>query len=161
MYMVFKVISESVNNGLMNWGTSGSDSHWPFSDGVQYNDFGATARKTVGNPSVSLTSTYRIIRIYSAASDWKFFIDGGAGGSSGGTTAFFSTATNTVGWASSGVNLGANAGLTAFLDGRIAELFFANATTDGQKAEGYLAHKWGLTGELDSAHPYKSSPPTV
>ena len=41
-------------------------------------------------------------------------------------------------------------------------------TIDGQliqgveieKAEGYLAHKWGLEGNLDSSHPYKSTPPT-
>lgn len=26
---------------------------------------------------------------------------------------------------------------------------------------GYAAHRWGLTGNLDSGHPYKTSPPTV
>jgi hypothetical protein len=30
-----------------------------------------------------------------------------------------------------------------------------------QKAEGYLAHKWGLTANLPSDHPYKTNPPTV
>lgn len=30
-----------------------------------------------------------------------------------------------------------------------------------QTIEGYLAHKWGLTAELPSAHPYKSAPPTT
>ena len=29
-----------------------------------------------------------------------------------------------------------------------------------EKAEGYLAHKWGLEGNLVSSHPYKSTPPT-
>ena len=29
-----------------------------------------------------------------------------------------------------------------------------------EKAEGYLAHKWGLTGNLLSTHPYKNTPPT-
>ena len=33
-------------------------------------------------------------------------------------------------------------------------------TTQLEKAEGYLAHKWGLEGNLDSSHPYKSTPPT-
>jgi hypothetical protein len=28
-----------------------------------------------------------------------------------------------------------------------------------QKIEGYLAHKWGLTSNLNSIHPYKTSPP--
>jgi hypothetical protein len=36
----------------------------------------------------------------------------------------------------------------------------AEATTDQRdKIEGYLAHKWGLTANLPSGHPYKSSPP--
>jgi len=29
-----------------------------------------------------------------------------------------------------------------------------------EQAEGYLAHKWGLTGSLPVSHPYKSSAPT-
>jgi len=31
--------------------------------------------------------------------------------------------------------------------------------SDRQKLEGYLAHKWGLTGNLPADHPYKNSPP--
>ena len=30
-----------------------------------------------------------------------------------------------------------------------------------EKIEGYLAHKWGLEGNLPSDHPYKNSPPTM
>jgi hypothetical protein len=33
------------------------------------------------------------------------------------------------------------------------------STTDRQKLEGYLAHKWGFTADLPSGHPYKSLPP--
>ncbi|MBD2653680.1 hypothetical protein H6G45_09290 [Synechocystis sp. FACHB-383] len=33
------------------------------------------------------------------------------------------------------------------------------STGDRQKLEGYLAHKWGLTGGLASDHPYKTSYP--
>ncbi|MEK9516483.1 MAG: hypothetical protein VWZ97_00535, partial [Flavobacteriaceae bacterium] len=51
--------------------------------------------------------------------------------------------------------------------GRLAEHFFKAGVpgtggtdiTDVQKAEGYLAHKWGLTSSLPSNHPYKSSAP--
>jgi len=55
------------------------------------------------------------------------------------------------------------------LDGKLGE-FIAYATMPGssgtaldrlEKAEGYLAHKWGLTNSLPSSHPYKNSPPTV
>ena len=55
------------------------------------------------------------------------------------------------------------------LDGRMAEYFHIAGTpgTGGTnideviKAEGYLAHKWGLTTILPSNHPYKNTQPTV
>tara|TARA_B100000900_G_scaffold415741_1_gene446943 strand:+ start:1113 stop:2273 length:1161 start_codon:yes stop_codon:yes gene_type:complete len=55
------------------------------------------------------------------------------------------------------------------LDGRLAE-FFAVADIPGtggtdltnlEKAEGYMAWKWGLESDLPSSHPYKNSAPTV
>jgi hypothetical protein len=33
------------------------------------------------------------------------------------------------------------------------------STADRQKSEGYLAWKWGLTGNLSSSHPYKFAAP--
>ena len=55
------------------------------------------------------------------------------------------------------------------LDGRMAEYFHVAGVpgtggtdiTDVEKAEGYIAHKWGLEGNLPAGHPYKSSAPTV
>lgn len=35
------------------------------------------------------------------------------------------------------------------------------STSDRQKIEGYLAHKWGMDGNLDSSHPYALSAPTI
>ena len=54
------------------------------------------------------------------------------------------------------------------LDGRMAEYFHVAGVpgtgstdiSDVEKAEGYLAHKWGLTSSLPSLHPYKNSAPT-
>ena len=54
------------------------------------------------------------------------------------------------------------------MQGRMAEFFTVadvpgtggTDITDFEKAEGYLAHKWGLTGNLPVSHPYKSSAPT-
>jgi len=54
------------------------------------------------------------------------------------------------------------------LDGRLAEFISVKDIpgtggtdiSDVEKAEGYLAHKWGLTGNLPVSHPYKSSAPT-
>ena len=53
------------------------------------------------------------------------------------------------------------------LDGRVAEFFVVGALpgtggtdiTEFEKAEGYLAHKWGLTGNLPSGHPFKNVSP--
>jgi hypothetical protein len=47
--------------------------------------------------------------------------------------------------------------------GAINEVIVANyAATDStrQRIEGYLAHKWGLTANLPSSHPYKTVGPT-
>jgi hypothetical protein len=47
--------------------------------------------------------------------------------------------------------------------GYCAELIDLGATpstTNRQKIEGYLAHKWGLTANLPSDHPYKTVGPT-
>lgn len=54
------------------------------------------------------------------------------------------------------------------LQGRVAEFFSVKDIpgtggtdiSDVEKAEGYLAHKWGLTGNLPVTHPYKSSAPS-
>jgi len=46
--------------------------------------------------------------------------------------------------------------------GDIAEVIFYDSSlgsTDREKVEGYLAHKWGLTAGLPVSHPYKSSAP--
>ncbi len=53
------------------------------------------------------------------------------------------------------------------LNGRMAEFFHVadipgtggTDISDVEKAEGYLAHKWGLEGNLPLSHPYKSSAP--
>ncbi|MDA8774178.1 hypothetical protein N9N13_00495, partial [Opitutales bacterium] len=47
--------------------------------------------------------------------------------------------------------------------GEIAEVLVYNESVNSvnrQKIEGYLAHKWGLTSELDPIHPYSSTPPS-
>jgi hypothetical protein len=50
---------------------------------------------------------------------------------------------------------------TSTEDVDIAEIVIAEtkSTDDREKLEGYLAHKWGLTSNLPSTHPYKSSAP--
>lgn len=159
LYAVQKVITTSVAQGAYGDFGAGGTEYYPYSDGNIYSGFGATARKTVGTPTATLTA-YRIFSIYTATNDWALYVDGGTGGSGGGTSPLFSTATNTVGFPS-GAWLGANSALNG-LDGWIAEIYFTNAkqsTTDRQKSEGYLAYKWGLQGNLAATHPYKSTRP--
>jgi hypothetical protein len=51
-----------------------------------------------------------------------------------------------------------------FLNGFISEMVVTNgvlSTTDRQRLEGYLAHKWGLQANLPAGHPFKNTPPTV
>lgn len=55
-----------------------------------------------------------------------------------------------------------NGGTFTFFDGLIGEIVCCTAvlgSTDRQKLEGYLAHKWGASDELDAGHPYKSAAP--
>ena len=52
---------------------------------------------------------------------------------------------------------------TPYSDGRFCEYIILRrnaTTTERQKLEGYLAHKWGLTANLPSDHPYKTVGPT-
>jgi len=52
-------------------------------------------------------------------------------------------------------NLGMNEGGAFSVEGFFGECILHNDNTMIEKIEGYLAHKWGLEGSLDSAHPYK------
>ena len=76
-------------NVLNNVGNAGGISgHYPFSDGVIYDEFATTSRKTVGNPTPSLAN----LHVYEAVSDsnlFKSFIN---------NSEIFTTATNTVGY---------------------------------------------------------------
>ena len=48
-------------------------------------------------------------------------------------------------------------------DGQIAEVLVFDKEVNlvnRQKIEGYLAHKWGLNGQLPNLHPYRVDPPS-
>jgi hypothetical protein len=47
------------------------------------------------------------------------------------------------------------------VEGFIAEIVFFSDLTQTEKIEGYLAHKWGIEGNLDSTHPYALAAPTI
>ena len=52
----------------------------------------------------------------------------------------------------------------SYLNGFISEIVATNellSTTDRQRLEGYLAHKWGLIANLPGGHPFKFTPPYI
>lgn len=60
--------------------------------------------------------------------------------------------------------IGINPQLNSGFGGDIAEIIVADyvpSQEDRQKIEGYLAHKWGLEGNLPAEHPYKSEAPAI
>ena len=53
---------------------------------------------------------------------------------------------------------------TGYFSGNAGEIIVttsALSTSDCEKMEGYLAHKWALTGSLPAGHPYKTVAPTI
>lgn len=54
-------------------------------------------------------------------------------------------------------NVGSNTG--KICEVVVSDSLFSN--DNRQRIEGYLAHKWGITANLPSDHPYKSAAPTV
>ncbi len=63
------------------------------------------------------------------------------------------------------VTIGASEdGTDRFFNGDIGEIILIKrtlTTDERDKMEGYLAHKWGLEGDLPGGHPYFTNPPTT
>jgi len=59
----------------------------------------------------------------------------------------------------SSLNIGGNESESSNLQGYIAEMIFFKDLNKQNESEGYLAHKWGLTQNLPSDHPYKTAQP--
>jgi hypothetical protein len=98
------------------------------------------------------------VRIDYTSGNVAQFIDGTQDGSATIGTTGNSESTNTA-----AIKMGRFDVSFAALTGDVAEVIVCDAalsTGDRQKLEGYLAHKWGLTGNLPAGHPYLSAPPT-
>lgn len=48
-----------------------------------------------------------------------------------------------------------------YTEGYWGELVATSDTSNNEKVQGYLAHKWGLADKLPSSHTYKTSAPTI
>lgn len=94
IHRLFKLADDpppSGNGTFWAFGNSGSSIHVPFTDGIIYDDFGSTTRKTVGNPGLSMTS-WRLVSTYSKANDWKYYLDANLLHSDNANTVGFNTA---------------------------------------------------------------------
>jgi hypothetical protein len=83
-----------------------------------------------------------------------FYLDGTAASAVSSTGNFTSTPQLTI------FNDSTNAGWT----GKCSEFILGDTTlssADRERIEGYLAHKWALTGNLPGGHPYKTAAPTA
>lgn len=61
----------------------------------------------------------------------------------------------------SSLNIGTNESESSPIKGYIAEVVFFTESSDEEKIEGYLAHKWQLQEGLPSSHPYKKIDPFI
>jgi hypothetical protein len=99
------------------------------------------------------TGVYYIITINASSLGGQIFING-TDVTASGTASTSSYLFNQIGRRLTG---------TEPLNGKIAETFWmptSDNTKLRQQAEGYLAHKWGLTANLPTDHPYKAAAPT-
>lgn len=124
-------------SGSWKFGSNATDCHYPFTDGVIYEDFGTTARKTVGNPTPSLAS-WRLYNVISVSGEWTANLDG---------TQIYTTATNTVGFSTAPI-IGGNVANDRRLDGDIAEFIVYNKKLEVPErtaVKTYIANRYALT----------------
>lgn len=74
-----------------------------------------------------------------------------------------STGATSTAWGTGNGEIGRGyAGVGYYYKGLVYEIIICASepgTSDRQKVEGYLAHKWGMTANLPSDHPYKTTAP--
>lgn len=118
---------------------------------------GTTGRWYDANPSTftfpSANSAYSCSIVQDSTSG-GLRVDGGTAAATGGATTSFGNGAFGIGSIATGTGL--------FWQGDIAELCYYTgklSDADRQRLEGYLAWKWGLSGNLPSGHPYKGARP--
>jgi hypothetical protein len=135
-------------------GGSGGQAHYTWSDGIVYQPFGSSVRRSI-NPSVDI-SQFNIFGTYAANNDWGAGFNGGLD---------FSTATNIVSFAGATSYIGATAGSAPRgLDGQVAEVILYNRKlnlAERQQVNSYLALKYGITLTGTQGISYTASDGTV
>ncbi len=150
--------------GMMSVWTNGQANDW--------NNAGSSVLFNQNNATANSVQTYRNAALSSSTGTLTAgFLAGTV--FDGTTNTAYLNGTAATGVASSGsfsagkVILGARwhtSVFNYFWNGNFGEAIICNAnlsTTDRQNVEGYLAHKWGLAGNLAAGHPHKTVPPGV
>lgn len=156
MFMVIKCYADPTTSpadlaAVQSFTTAASPNAHFFSDSNLYESFGSNTRRNL-NPTPSWAA-WRIYHVHSASNDYAMWFDGSTILTSGTNTVALGTGTRHLGYLGSG---------TGYYRGDLAEFFFCDSklsTLNRQKAEGYLAHRYGLAGNLPAGHPYLGSPP--
>lgn len=125
---VFVVIKADVDaptgsgqTGLWNFGAAGDNSHYPWTDGVIYDEFGATGRKATGDRATPLNQ-YNVYNVRSEPGLWESRLN---------NAEVFTTTDNTVGFATN-LKLGESEDPQYNFDGDIAEIrIYTYDTTAG------------------------------
>jgi hypothetical protein len=107
------------NAGPIIDGFGAGDSVHPYTDGIIYDGFCTSVRKTCGNPTPSLTSV-SLLGAISASADYRFYVNDK-------TTPFFSTGTNTVSVGTGTRYMGFSVALSSLISGLIPELIVMDA----------------------------------
>jgi hypothetical protein len=128
--------------GFIYMGRADHNTHYPFTDGNVYDGYGATIRKSTGNPSQNLAA-WHVYNPYSAASDWALRIN---------NSVHYSTATNTVAFPDGAPFLGAigrsfSPDGTNYASMHVAAIYQFSAklsTTDRGNMYSYISSKYGV-----------------
>jgi len=117
---------------------------------------GVLSSNVTGNTITAYDGTKNLVRLVDSGLAMAGYLDGTAGTTIVGITRSGSLTLNRF---AVGCLLRTSAG--AFMTGDIYEIIICTDDTYAYEMEGYLAWKHGLTSNLPSWHPYKSTPPTA
>lgn len=119
---------EGGDGGFWKFGTDPQESAIPYTDGNVYDGFGATVRKSTGNPGVSFATAYRVYQALSKANRWTSWIDGNQ---------HFTTGTNTVAFTAN-PRIGSSG--TLWMVGQVSDVILCNAELTADERVNVLAY---------------------
>jgi hypothetical protein len=150
---VSSLSASGIDNGafhyVKNANNLGASYPFYFSASPIWNNYDLSSGTAYANNQASLLS------FTAGASSWSVFRGGTLEGTAG--------RGGTVGNDNNGIRIAQQAVTLRTSNIYMAELVMtlSDSTVTRQLIEGYLAHRWGLTGSLPAGHPYKTSPPYV